>query len=243
MRGGSVAWHDVECGSYAADLPLWRELAAEHPGPLLDLGCGTGRVALELAANGADVTALDADAELVRELARRARTHALRVECVTADARSFSLPHRYALAIAPMQVAQLLGGSDGRRAFLRSVRRHLQPGGALAVALADPFEGVPADDALPPLPDVREDDDGWVLTSTPVAVRPEPGAVAVERLRQAVSPRGELSEAVATITLDSVGADELEAEASAEGLRPLERRSVPETSDHVGSTVVVVEAP
>ena len=41
-----VVWHDVECGGYDADLPLWRELAREAGGPVLDVGAGTGRVAL-----------------------------------------------------------------------------------------------------------------------------------------------------------------------------------------------------
>ena len=46
-------WHDVECASYEADLDLWRELAAAARGPVLDHGCGTGRVALDLAARAA----------------------------------------------------------------------------------------------------------------------------------------------------------------------------------------------
>jgi tRNA G46 methylase TrmB len=45
-------WHDVECGSYQADLPLWEELAQRAQGAVLELGCGTGRVALHLARRG-----------------------------------------------------------------------------------------------------------------------------------------------------------------------------------------------
>ena len=41
-----VVWHDVECGGYDADLTLWQELAREAGGPVLDVGAGTGRVAL-----------------------------------------------------------------------------------------------------------------------------------------------------------------------------------------------------
>ena len=242
MRTGEAAWHDVECASYAADLPIWRELAEEHGGPLLDLGCGSGRVALDLAARGHDVTALDSERALVEELGRRARERGLPIDCVTADARSFALPRRFALAVAPMQVAQLLGGAEGRRRMLECVRSHLEPGGLLAVALADPFEAVPPGEARPPLPDVCEED-GWVLSSTPVAVRTEEGAVAVDRLRQAVSPAGELSEGLVTIVLDEVSAEALEAEAGSAGYRPLPARHVPETPDHVGSTVVLLEAP
>src|SRR5256885_4266034 len=109
----------------------------------------------------------------------------------------------------------------------------------LAIALADPFEAVPVGDALPPLPDVREED-GWGLSSRPLAVRSEPGTVVVQRLRQAVSPAGELSEQMAEIRLDELAPELLEREAFELGLVPLGRRRVPETSDHVGSTVVLL---
>jgi SAM-dependent methyltransferase len=234
-------WHDVECASYEADLPLWRELAAQARGPILDLGCGTGRVALDLAALGHDVTGVDSEPAFTTALVARARERGLRVRAETADARSFVLDGQgFALAIAPMQVAQLLGGREGRARMLACVRRHLRPSGVLAVALADPFEGIPEDeDPAPPLPDVREED-GWVYSSTPVDVRHEDGATAIERLRQAVSPSGELDESLATILLDSVSAEQLEGEASGFAVRA--RRHVPATVDYVGSVVVMLEA-
>jgi SAM-dependent methyltransferase len=241
MNGETVAWHDVECASYEVDLPLWRELADGRDGPVLDLGCGTGRVALDLASRGHSVVGLDSDAELIQELAHRARERGFQVDTVASDVRSFDLGRRFDLAIAPMQVAQLLGGPSGRRRMLSCVGRHLKPGGLLGAALADPFEGVPVEAALPPMPDVREQD-GWVLSSTPVAVRPEPGAVAVERVRQVVSPEGELAESVVTIRLENVDPELLEREAAEAGFRALGRRQVPETPDHVGSTVVLLEA-
>ena len=66
MSGAATAiWHDVECGSYAADLPLWEELAERCGGPVLELGCGTGRVALHLARRGHEVFELESPASLV----------------------------------------------------------------------------------------------------------------------------------------------------------------------------------
>jgi SAM-dependent methyltransferase len=236
----TVVWHDVECASYAADLGVWRALADESGGELLDIGCGTGRVALDLAALGHDVTGLDSDPALVAAFAGRARERGLRVRTAVADARSFELGRRFALVIAPMQVVQLLGGATGRAAMLGCVRAHLETGGVFAVALADPFEDLPAEESLPPLPDVREEG-GWVFSSTPIAMRPEGDGTAIDRLRQAVSPEGELNESMATIVLDRLLPEQLETEARG-SFRVLPRRAVPETDAYVGSTVVVLEA-
>jgi SAM-dependent methyltransferase len=238
-----AAWHDVECASYTADLELWRDLADEYRGRgVLDVGCGTGRVALDLAERGHPVLGVDPDAALIAALRMRASERELPARGEVADARTLDLGARFPLAIAPMQVAQLLGGSRGRRAMLCAVRDHVEPGGALALALADPFEAVPAGEARPPLPDVREVD-GWLLSSTPVALRDEGDAVAIDRLRQAVAPDGALSEQLATIVLDSCAPGTVEDEAVAAGFEPLERRHVPPTPDYVGSAVVVLRRP
>jgi SAM-dependent methyltransferase len=238
----AVAWHDVECASYDADLSLWRELAAERGGHVLDLGCGSGRVALDLAARGHRVVGIDSDPALVNALLARARRRGLPVEGIAADVRGLSLGRRFPLAIAPMQVVQLLGGVTARGRMLAAVREHLDHGGLLAIAVADPFDAVPAEEALPPLPDVSERE-GWVLSSRPLAVRVDTGGVAIDRLRQAVSPDGDLVEELHTVHLDALDVGRLEREARAARLEPVGRRAVADTRDHVGSTVVLLEAP
>jgi len=236
----AVIWHDVECASYSIDLPMWRALADERPGHLLDIGAGTGRIALDLAALGHDVTALDSDPALVAALSSRARERALRVHTSVGDARAFDLGRKFALVIAPMQVAQLMGGEPGRAAMLRCVRAHLEPGGVFAAALADPLEDIEDEEVLPPLPDVREEG-GWVFSSMPIAVRIEDGSTAIDRLRQAVSPAGELTESMDTVVLDQLEPERLESEAG--GLfRVLPRRTVPEDDRYLGSTIVMLEA-
>ena len=237
----AVIWHDVECGGYEADLPVWRSLAEQCPGPVLDVGCGTGRVTLDLSMRGHDVTGLDCDPALVRALGARARRRRLPARAHVGDARSFELGRHFGLAVAAMQVVQLLEGPRGRRSMLAATRQHLRRGAVLALALADPFEGLPVEQALPPLPDVQERD-GWIFYSTPVALRGERGVTAIERLHQIVSPAGDLSEELVTVRLDGVTPDELEAAGAEVGFRALERRSVPATDAYVESTVVVLEA-
>ncbi len=68
----AAIWQDVEFGSYAADLALWEELAAAAGGPVIELGAGSGRVAMHLARAGFEVIAVERDAELAGELAARA---------------------------------------------------------------------------------------------------------------------------------------------------------------------------
>ena len=235
MTSAAVTWHDVENGAYEADLPLWRELAEAAGGPVLDLGAGTGRVALDLAARGHEVTALDHDPVLVAALRERAPGA---VRAVRGDARDFALGARFALVLAPMQLVQILGGPEARADLLRCVREHLRSGGTFAAALADPYDALPDEDPSPPLPDMLERD-GWVYSSQPVSVDEQEGQVVVTRRRQAVSPGGELEEQVVEVGLELVGADAFEAEARAAGLEPAGRRAIPDTPDHIGSTVVL----
>jgi hypothetical protein len=137
-----------------------------------------------------------------------------------------------------MQFLQVLGGPEERAPVLRAAAAALGPGGLFAAAVAALDEAVAPDDAEPPLPDVGERD-GWVYSSLPLDVRPEPGGVAVERLRQVVSPQGRLTEEHHTQLLDSLSPARLEREAAEAGLTPEARHSVESTPDHVGSEVVV----
>jgi SAM-dependent methyltransferase len=234
----AVLWHDVECGDYREDLALWRALAGA--GPVLDVGAGTGRVALDLAAGGVPVLGLDADAELLAALDERAAAAGLPVETVCADARAFDLGgRRFPVILVPMQTLQLLGGAPGRAAFLRCARAHLAPGGLVAVALADALESFTAETDGLPEPDLGEVD-GVRYTSRPMAVVDEGDRAAIHRLREIEAPDGVRAESHDVIRLDRVSAEELEAEAAALGFTPRASHRIPATDVYVGSTVVML---
>jgi SAM-dependent methyltransferase len=229
-----VVWHDVECGRYTADLPLWRELARQTDGPVLDVGAGTGRVALELARAGHDVTALDVDAELLAELRRRAGD--LPVRTLVADAAGFDAGEAaFGLVAVPMQTIQLL---DDRAGFFASARRAVAPGGLVALAIAEQLERFEDEAELPP-PDAGEVD-GWRFLSQPTAVRDVAGGTRIERLRHTIAPGGRRMTEPDAITLAAVTVAGLHAERAAAGLAPAGARHVDATAEHVGSEVVLL---
>jgi SAM-dependent methyltransferase len=236
----AVIWHDVESAGYAADLPLWRELAEEAAGPVLDVGAGTGRVALDLARRGHHVTALDRDTELLAELRHRAGE--LPIDVVEADARDFALGRRFPLVVVPMQTIQILGGPDARAAFLGCAREHLAPSGLLVATVTSELLAFEAhEQIILPLPDLAEHE-GWVYASQPIGIRGEPGATVIERLRVIVSPDGERTEQRNEVRLDTLDADGLADEARAMGFDPLPSREIEPTHEHVGSAVALLRA-
>jgi SAM-dependent methyltransferase len=235
-RDAEVVWHDVECGAYGADLPLWEELAGRISGRILDLGCGTGRVALHLARRGHAAVGLDTSPDVILALGDRAKE--LPVDSAVGDARGFELPETFMLILAPMQLVQLFGSADERQRCLECVASHLSPGGLAAFAIV---ESMPKPiDAAPPLPDTREVD-GWVYSSLPIDAYVDANGIRVRRLRQTVSPAGDLSEEVDEVLLQALDASTLEGEAEMAGLQPAGRRHIPPTDEHVGSTVVLLE--
>jgi SAM-dependent methyltransferase len=246
MKTVAAVWHDVECGAYAADLSVWEEMATGTAGPVLELGCGTGRVALHLARRGHTVQGLDLAPELVA--AFNARAAGLPASAEIGDARGFDLNRRFGLVLAPMQFIQLLPTRDERIACLSSARSHLEPGGRVAVAIAEAVlagenqqaGAPPPGEAAAVLPDTQEVE-GWVYSSLPLETVVGDEEILVRRLRQTVSPSGELEESLDDVRLQVLSSEAVEAEAMAAGLRPTGRRSVSPTDLHVGSTVVLLE--
>lgn len=157
----TALWHDAQQGGYTLDLPIWRDLArdaaARYAAPVLELGAGTGRSAIDVARRtGVQVWALDRDEQLLDALRARSRNGA--VLTVHADATRFALSRRFSLVYAPAAFVQIIGGSDARRAMLTRIAAHLYSDGRAALAVMDLRPIVPSDPYQ-----VRRD--GWAYTS------------------------------------------------------------------------------
>lgn len=127
----------------ADDIGFFERLAADAGGPVLELGCGTGRVSIPLAEAGIDVVGLDrSPAMLAVAAAKRSRLPSAtrrRVRFVEGDMIDFRLGRRFALVFAAFRVFMFLADVPAQRAALGAIRRHLRPGGRLALDVFDPL--------------------------------------------------------------------------------------------------------
>jgi precorrin-6B methylase 2 len=241
----AAIWQQVEFGSYLADLPLWRELAEAAIGPVLELGAGAGRVALELAAAGGEVIAVERDPRLAAQLERSAAERGLSLSTVAADLGSpadLRVPSQPGVAIGPLHVIQVLDGAS-RPALLGRLGELMRPGATIALTLVDETTLLSAGAAATQiLPDMRELD-GWVYSSEPLWVQVGDDLLTVRRIRERVSPDGRMERSVHDEVLYRVSPDRLELEAEEAGLRRAGRRQISSGPSEADSTVVLLETP
>lgn len=124
------------CNPPTPDGAFYLELAGAEPVALLDLGCGTGRLAVSWAARGHAVTGVD-PAESMLEVARSREGGGL-VRWVRGDARDVDLGDRFELIVMYGHVFQVFLDDRDVEAVLANARRHLAPGGCLAFETREP---------------------------------------------------------------------------------------------------------
>jgi 2-polyprenyl-3-methyl-5-hydroxy-6-metoxy-1,4-benzoquinol methylase len=130
--------YDVEEASYDADYPLTEQLAHELGGPLLDLACGTGTMAIHLAEQGFRVTGVDIIPEMIAWASQKARKQGVSVEWVVADARAYQLQKQFSFIYMLGNAFQHFLTRADQEALLARVREHLRPRGCFLFGTRNP---------------------------------------------------------------------------------------------------------
>lgn len=126
----------------SADMEFYRRAARRVGGPVLELGCGTGRVGLPLINDGHEYVGLDLSVELLQQfsskLARTGRERAGQATLTQADMRRLDLARTFPLIICPFRAFQHLLTLAEQQSLLEAIRRHLTPNGRLIFDLFAP---------------------------------------------------------------------------------------------------------
>ena len=218
--------YDVDLIEDPGDLDLYRALAARTGGPILEIGVGTGRIAVPLAVAGHQVTGLDTDPAMLARARERASAAgpqvARRLELLTGDARrppaGVGTVH---LAFVALNSLMVFGDRADQGATVRAIADHLEPGGLAVVDVWLPdAEDLARYDGRLGLEYVRRDPDtGDTVTKFASAVHdPATGTVELidiyEEGRQGEAPR----RWIRNDRLRLVSADDLRAFAEDAGL-------------------------
>lgn len=135
-------WADVYDQDYEnqeiGDVEFYLDMAREADGPVLEVGCGTGRIYLELLKAGVDAYGIDISREMLAVLEDKASEASLSPQVRKADMTEFE-PHReYSLIIIPFRTFLHNVTVTDRKAALRNFRDALEPNGTLALNIFVP---------------------------------------------------------------------------------------------------------
>ena len=134
-----AAYYDAIHGEGGDDLDFWLPFAAEHGGPILEVGAGTGRVALPLARAGHAVTALDPSPAMLAIARERAAAEGLALTFLEGGLPNAPLPPAaFTTVILPNDVFLACSAPGEQIAALRAAAAALAPHGRLALDVAGP---------------------------------------------------------------------------------------------------------
>ena len=131
---------DLEHGQHDEDISFFITMAHEMGGPLMELGCGTGRLAIPLARSGMEVAGVDISADMLNRFSERLAHEPAevrnRIRLIQADMRRFVLNRRFSGAICSSNTLLLLGSEKAIGEALACIRSHLAPGGKILIDVA-----------------------------------------------------------------------------------------------------------
>lgn len=137
-----AAFYDYYATGLEGDVQFYVEEARKARSPVLELGCGTGRILIPIAEAGISIVGLDRApamlALLRQKLSRCSADVQRRVELIEGDMRDFSLEQRFNLAMIPYRAFLHLLTPEDQRQALTCIREHLADDGRLVFNIFDP---------------------------------------------------------------------------------------------------------
>jgi len=121
--------YDPWSRSVTEDVPFYLEEARRSGGPIVELGVGTGRIAVPIASDGIQVIGVDSSRAMLDVCAEQAALAGARIDLRLGDLREPPVDEQVPLVICPFRALLHMRTDEDRRLALRAVRRLLRPGG------------------------------------------------------------------------------------------------------------------
>lgn len=136
-------FYDLDTAEAMDDLEFWVQLARRTGGPVLEIGSGTGRVAIALAEAGFSVLGVDISPAMLAVAREKVVAGGLddRVTLVQGDALALRLDRRFPLALVALNSFGHFAGPGEPEQLIERLSEHLDPGGLLALDLTNPLNG------------------------------------------------------------------------------------------------------
>jgi len=125
-------FYKLYAGDFQADIPIYLDLAAKFPGPVLEVGCGTGRVAAHLAHAGHEVVSVDVSRDALEVAQQHLRPWDDRARVVDLDLRAQPMPERFHVSFVTLYYFNGLIDIEEQRLFLRNLRASIRAPGIVA---------------------------------------------------------------------------------------------------------------
>jgi SAM-dependent methyltransferase len=140
-------YYDLVHAHVTDDIPLYLALANESGGPILELGCGSGRTLLPLLKAGFEAVGLDNSEAMLTRARERVRASGLEnlIHLVHGEMTDFNLGKRFPLVTVPFNAWMHLPSRKAQLASLSCIKQHLIPGGQLVIDLPAPSTIVDAE--------------------------------------------------------------------------------------------------
>ncbi|MEP6894580.1 MAG: class I SAM-dependent methyltransferase [Chloroflexota bacterium] len=151
FRGDTSTW---------ADRSFYLEIVKKYGQPVLDVGCGTGRILLDYLGQGIDIDGVDNSPDMLIRLHQKAENLKLHPTVFQQEMVNLSLPRKYHVILVPSSTFQLLLDASLPPLAMERLFAHLLPGGVLVMSFMH----------------LRKPDDPIEYEFTREATRPEDGA-------------------------------------------------------------------
>lgn len=141
MKGQSIYFDGTHYDTWTEreiDIPFYKKQVKKYGDPVLELGCGTGRITIPIAREGYDITGLDLSDRLLRRALDKAKSDDIDIKLIKGDMRNFSLEKSFNLIFIPFNSIHHILTLDEMEKVLNNVKKHLKPGGRFIVEFFNP---------------------------------------------------------------------------------------------------------